>query len=73
MAARSLEFEIARKGRPVDGGRFSAVADLDDVDGLRGILRGWLSDNRWDSGLWNQFELRVKPAGAWRFKATVRA
>jgi hypothetical protein len=72
MAARSLEFEVARKGRPVDGGRFNAVADLDDIDGLRSILRGWLDDTGW-SGRSSEFEMRVRPAGAWRFKTTVRA
>jgi hypothetical protein len=72
MAAKALEFEVARKGRPVDGGRFSAVADLDDVDALQGILRGWLADTGW-SARSSEFEMRARPAGAWRFKVTVRA
>ena len=73
MAERALEFEVARKGRPVENGRFNAVADIDDAEALRTILRTWLAGEKWAEARWSEFELRVRPAGAWRFKTTVRA
>jgi hypothetical protein len=73
MAARPLDLEVVRRNRPAEGGRFTVTADIANVPALRAELHGWLSANGWGSGLWSQFEVRVRYAGENKIRATVRA
>lgn len=71
MAKRALELRIERKGRRED--TLEVTADPDDTAALRDYLRGWLEGNKWDRGLWGQFELVAFAAGSWKKLARVRA
>jgi hypothetical protein len=60
---RALDIEVIRNGRPFGT----------DYDALRDALRGWLRGNKWDEGLWGQFEANVRYAGEGKIRAVVRA
>ena len=62
MAKRALECRITR------GSQHQATLEVEADPGnpaeLRQILAGWLEGNKWDRGLWAQFEMTVFAAGA---------
>ena len=69
---RTLEVTVRRKGRPEDS--FDVEADPRNPASLRDVLRGWLKDNRWDSGRWGEFELDAREAdNGSRVRVNVRA
>lgn len=72
MPERALDVEVIRNGRPF-GARFGITEDPADYDALRDALRGWLRGNKWDEGLWGQFEANVRYAGEGKIRAVVRA
>ena len=71
MTTQALDIEIHRKNRRE--AKFKATADPAVPKELRDILTGWLAGNKWDKGLWGQFELTAFADGTWKKLATVRA
>jgi hypothetical protein len=71
MAARDLELEIARSGRPEAS--FDHHGDPDDTIALRAFLISWLESRKWAPAKWGKFELRVRYAGEWTVRKRVRA
>ena len=71
MTTQPLDIEIHRKNRREAS--FKATADPANPKELRDILTGWLKGNKWDKGLWNQFELVAFAEGTWKRVGSVRA
>lgn len=75
MAARPLDLQVLRNGKPEGSARdhFQATADPEDLAGLSGRLRGWLAANHWHEKRWGEFELAVRESGASKLLVKVRA
>lgn len=67
MVASKLDFEILRKGRPVD--EITVHADPADTPKLQDTLAKWLESEGWDRRLWPQFSADVRLAGENKVRA----
>lgn len=71
MAARALDLEVLRKGRPADS--FSAHGDPEDMQWMQKRLAGWLTAGKWSKPLWADFEMTARDKGKSKVLAKVRA
>jgi Holliday junction resolvase-like predicted endonuclease len=66
----TLDLEVLRKNRHED--TFQAAGDPQDVAWLQRQLGKWLTDRKWATSRWGEFELIARPAGRGKQLAKVR-